>query len=78
MLDKILALWDWIAVMYNGQVIDSEGVEEMENAAVYILKWEFSPSDYFEEKFTINCKGFQISVDNGQVEAHMEDISACN
>lgn len=45
----------------------------MENYTI-VLEWTFSPSDYFEELISIKCDTYEMSIDNGKVEARIDSI----
>ena len=41
---------------------------------IVLLEWEFSPSDYFEEEFTLTYDDCQLVIKEGKIEARIDPI----
>ncbi|MFC2142631.1 hypothetical protein ACFLR7_06835 [Acidobacteriota bacterium] len=45
---------------------------ESENKEMVVLEWIFTPPDYFEEPFRVDRDNYEMTIENGKVEARME------
>jgi len=40
-----------------------------ENSTIWIVEWTYSPPDYFEKRFRIDNEQYELTIQNGKVEA---------
>ncbi len=64
---------DLLVQIGNGRFKDKNEPHHIKmNEITIILNWSYSPSDFFEEPMRIEWDRYEITIEDGKVEVHVE------